>query len=98
LTLVADLETQNFNFKNKFYMEHKNSMNHENDNDANRLLAAVPSSHHILTEMPNGAYHFGCLWNPDGKGWEEIKEIHPMSDLHRSFVKQGIVAFPRNGS
>lgn len=70
----------------------------ENGNDANRLLAAVPSTHQILTEMPNGAYHSGCLWNPEGKGWEEINEIHPMCDLHRSFVQKGIVAFPRNGS
>ena len=61
----------------------------------NRLLADVPSTHEILTEMPDGAYHFDCLWNPEGKGWEIIKEIHPMSDLHWSFVKKGIVAFPK---
>ena len=34
-------ETQNFNFKTKFDMEHKTSTNHENGNDANRLLAVV---------------------------------------------------------
>ena len=34
-------ETQNFNFKTKFDMEIKTSTNHENGNDANRLLAAV---------------------------------------------------------
>jgi len=33
-------ETQNFNFKTKFNMEHKTSTNQENGNDANRLLCA----------------------------------------------------------
>ena len=39
LAFVADFGTWNFNFKNKFDMENKTSINHENDNDANRLLA-----------------------------------------------------------
>ena len=32
---------QNFNLKTKFNMEHNTSTNHENGNDANRLLCAV---------------------------------------------------------
>ncbi len=39
LAFVADLGTQNFNLKTKFDMENKTSTNHENGNDANRLLA-----------------------------------------------------------
>ena len=38
LPFVADFETQNFNLKTKFDMENKTSTNHENGNDANRLL------------------------------------------------------------
>lgn len=54
----------------------------------------LPSTHEIKMEMPiSPAYHTECLWNPDGNGWITIKEIHPMSDLHISFVKKGIVAF-----
>jgi hypothetical protein len=41
LAFVADFGKQNFNLKTKFDMENKTSINHENDNDANRLLAAV---------------------------------------------------------
>jgi hypothetical protein len=41
LAFVADFGTRNFNFKNKFDMENNTSTNHENGNDANRLLAAV---------------------------------------------------------
>jgi hypothetical protein len=41
LAFVADFETRNFNFKNKFDMENNTSTKHENGNDANRLLAAV---------------------------------------------------------
>ena len=38
LAFVADFETQNFNLKTKFDMENETSTNHENGNDANRLL------------------------------------------------------------
>jgi hypothetical protein len=38
---VADFGTRNFNLKTKFNMENKTSTNHENSNDANRLLAEV---------------------------------------------------------
>jgi hypothetical protein len=41
LAVVADFGTRNFNLKTKFDMENKTSTNHENGNDANRLLAAV---------------------------------------------------------
>ena len=41
LAFVADFGTLNFNFKNKFDMKNKTSINHENGNDANRLLAVV---------------------------------------------------------
>jgi hypothetical protein len=43
LAFVADFGTQNFNLKTKFDMENNTSINHENGNDANRLLPAVPS-------------------------------------------------------
>jgi hypothetical protein len=41
LAFVADFGTQNFHLKTKFDMKNKTSINHENGNDANRLLAAV---------------------------------------------------------
>ena len=41
LAFVADFGTQNYNLNTKFDMEHKTSINHENGNDANRLLAVV---------------------------------------------------------
>jgi hypothetical protein len=40
LAFVADFGTRNFNLKTKFDMENNTSINHENGNDANRLLAA----------------------------------------------------------
>jgi hypothetical protein len=43
LAFVADFETLNFHLKNKFDMKNETSTNHENGNDANRLLAAVYS-------------------------------------------------------
>jgi hypothetical protein len=45
LAFVADFGTQNFHLKTNFDMEHKTSTNHENGNDANRLLAAVLSKY-----------------------------------------------------
>jgi hypothetical protein len=44
LAFVADLETQNIHLKTKFDMEHETSINHENGNDANRLLADVKTA------------------------------------------------------
>ena len=41
LAFVADFGTRNIRLKTKFDMEHKTSTNHENGNDANRLLAAA---------------------------------------------------------
>jgi len=41
LAFVANLGTQNFNLKTKFDMENNTLTNHENGNDANRLLYAV---------------------------------------------------------
>ena len=46
MAFVADFGTQNFNFKNKFNMENKTLTNHENGNDANRLLAEVKAGTH----------------------------------------------------
>jgi hypothetical protein len=43
LAFVADFGTRNFNLKTKFDMENNTSINHENGNDANRLLAAALS-------------------------------------------------------
>ena len=39
MAFVADFGTRNFNLKTKFDMENKTLTNHENGNDANRLLA-----------------------------------------------------------
>jgi hypothetical protein len=50
LAFVADFGTQNFNFKNKFDMEHKTSLNLENGNDANRLLAVRFISENIIVD------------------------------------------------
>ena len=44
MAFVADFGTQNFNLKNKFDMENNTLTNHENGNDANRLLAAAVKS------------------------------------------------------
>jgi hypothetical protein len=41
--VCGDLTAHNFNLKTKFDMENNNSVNHENGNDANRLLAAALS-------------------------------------------------------
>jgi hypothetical protein len=46
LAFVADFGTQNFHLKTNFDMKNKTLINHENGNDANRLLATVP----ILTK------------------------------------------------
>jgi hypothetical protein len=52
-----------------------------------------PITHEILKAVPlSPAYHSDCLLWSGGK-WEEVKEIHPMSDLHISFAKQGLLAF-----
>jgi hypothetical protein len=47
LAVVADFGTRNFNFKNKLDMENNTSPNHENGNDANRLLCAVASEEFV---------------------------------------------------
>ena len=54
LAFVADFGTQNFNFKNKFDMENKTSTNHENGNDANRLLCAVASEEFVENFTSDG--------------------------------------------
>lgn len=41
MAFVADFGTQIFNLKTKLDMENNTSTNHENGNDANRLLAVV---------------------------------------------------------
>lgn len=53
LAFVADFGTQNFNLKTKFDMENKTLINHENGNDANRLLDAVVSNMDIETAAVN---------------------------------------------
>jgi hypothetical protein len=54
LAFVADFGTLNFHFKNKFDMENKNSTNHENGNDANRLLCAVASEEFVENFTSDG--------------------------------------------
>jgi hypothetical protein len=48
LAFVVDFGIINFNLKKKFDMENKTSINHENGNDANRLLGAVPTDEEIM--------------------------------------------------
>ena len=47
MAFVADFGTLNFNLKTKIDMENKTSINHENGNDANRLLCAVASEEFV---------------------------------------------------
>jgi hypothetical protein len=56
LAFVADFGTQKINFINKFDMENKISTNHENGNDANRLLAAAASWWDGLTVFKRELY------------------------------------------
>lgn len=65
MAFVADFGTQNFNLKTKFDMENKTSINNENGNDANRLLAVVLivmlwimwfASIGLLSELCDGDY------------------------------------------
>jgi phage FluMu protein Com len=51
LAFVADFGTRNFNLKTKFDMENNTSINHENGNDANRLLAAVRVQWYVSADI-----------------------------------------------
>jgi len=59
---VADFGTRNFNLKNKFDMENKTSINHENGNDANRLLAAVYSEQEKMKIRDGWCLAFNTWW------------------------------------
>ena len=54
MAFVADFGTRNFHLKTKFDMEHKNSINHENGNGANRLLCAVASEEFVQDFTSDG--------------------------------------------
>jgi hypothetical protein len=51
LAFVADFGTRNFHLKTKFDMKKNTSINHENGNDANRLLAEVTPRQKFVSEM-----------------------------------------------
>jgi hypothetical protein len=66
LAFVADFGTLNFHLKTKIDMENNTLTNHENGNDANRLLAAAiiqaVIKHdwaYMLTLFPEGVEHRG---------------------------------------
>ena len=65
LAFVADLGTQNFNLKTKFDMENNTSINHENGNDDNRLLAPVIFWQRFDQIKPKGDAEY-LVCNTDG--------------------------------
>jgi hypothetical protein len=67
LAFVADFGTQNFNLKTNFDMENKTSINHENGNDANRLLSAVVRQCKDVPDKP--ILDFLYQRRKDGKVW-----------------------------
>ncbi len=78
MAVVADFGTQNFNLKTKFDMEHKTLTNHENGNDANRLLAV-----RALSNTQKAVY--ACLKNWEAEiqvDWE--KEQYHYTLVHKS--------------
>jgi hypothetical protein len=74
LAFVADFGTQNFNLKTKFDMENKTSINHENGNDANRLLAAAAIWWERLTPLKKELFEskYGKIDN------QKINDIYKM--------------------
>lgn len=70
-------ETQNFNFKTKFDMEHKTSTNHENGNDANRLLTAAASWWDNLTTFKRELY-IGRHYSDDNPTPDKINTLYKM--------------------
>lgn len=70
LAFVADFETQKFYLKTKFDMENKTSTNHENGNDANRLLAVVLSEEEkeLIYQQERKKY--------EGSSWEVELDYH----------------------
>jgi len=77
LAFVADFGTRNFNFKNKFDMENKTSTNHENGNDANRLLAAAASWWNGLTVFKRELY-IGRHYSDDTPTNDKINTLYKM--------------------
>jgi hypothetical protein len=78
LAVVADFGTQNFNLKTKIDMENKTLTNHENGNDANRLLAV-----RALSNTQKAVY--ACLKNWEAEiqvDWE--KEQYHYTLVHKS--------------
>ncbi|MDI9536698.1 MAG: hypothetical protein QM280_02370 [Bacteroidota bacterium] len=84
LAFVADLGTQNFNLKTKFDMENNTLTNHENGNDANRLLAAAIISavlksdwSYMLTLFPEGVEHRTYKYKEvsDFDDWETYEDF-----------------------
>jgi hypothetical protein len=77
LAFVADFGTLNFNFKNKFDMENKISTNHENGNDANRLLAAAANWWDKLTVFTRELY-IGRHYSDDTPTPDKINALYKM--------------------
>ena len=77
LAFVADLGTQRFHLKTKFDMENKTSTNHENGNDANRLLAAAASWWGNLTTFKRELY-IGRHYSDDTPTPDKINTLYKM--------------------
>jgi hypothetical protein len=59
LAFVADFGTRNFHLKTKFDMKNNTLINHENGNDANRLLVdgRLPIFHVVMDRQKMGLSH-----------------------------------------
>jgi hypothetical protein len=77
LAFVADFGIQNFNLKTKFDMENNTSINHQNGNDANRLLAAAASWWDNLTTLKRELY-IGRHYSDDTPTPDKINTLYNM--------------------
>jgi hypothetical protein len=98
LAFVADFETRNFNFKNKFDMENNTSINHENGNDANRFLPSIFSEDYLkwvkqanLPPLTNTQHKFAewLLEEGNSKVIAQIGDLDSVFTSVRRWVKNG---------
>jgi hypothetical protein len=94
LAFVADFGKQNFNFKNKFDMENKTSINHENGNDVNRLLPAVLFQDEINAFLKEQFYE---SWM-DAKDWSMfLEELGTQSGVSIQSLSNDLQVGLKNG-
>jgi hypothetical protein len=100
LAFVADFETLNFNFKNKFDMENKTLTNHENGNDANRLLPAVSLTLEQIEQELNSEIDYMLQCVQDSMGTidpdKDIQDIETARRVIKSLFN-GVEYRVRNG-